>query len=131
VLSDAQIDEFAERGYLVVRQVVHGDVLDDAMQRIDQVTATEPPAHDKHGAHFYSLDTKDESALIAPLTSSPAFGLAEELAGLGTLKTSQQVQISLNIPPYSHRPGAPHIDTANIEPTRGPSAAPSPCWPGS
>jgi ectoine hydroxylase-related dioxygenase (phytanoyl-CoA dioxygenase family) len=120
MLSGAQIDEFAERGYLVVPQVVTGDILNSAIQRIDEVIAAEPPAEDKHGAHFYFLDTKDEPALIAPLTRSAAFGLSEELAGRGTLETPGQVQISLNIPPYSHRPGAPHIDAANAEPTGGP-----------
>ncbi|MBD2897914.1 hypothetical protein amrb99_68810 [Actinomadura sp. RB99] len=120
MLSDAQIDEFVKRGYIVVPQVVTGDVLDSAVQRIDEITAAAPPAADKRGAHFYFLDTEDEPALIAPLTGSPAFGLAEGLVGHGTLELPGQVQISLNIPPFSHRPGAPHIDAANAEPTGGP-----------
>ncbi|GAB2805368.1 hypothetical protein GCM10027176_07880 [Actinoallomurus bryophytorum] len=120
MLSDARINEFAERGYIVVPQVVPGDILDEATERIDKVTAADPPAGDKRGAHFHFLETKDEPALIAPLTGSPAFGLAEDLAGRGTLKVPWQVQIALNIPPYSHRPGGPHIDTANAEPTGGP-----------
>lgn len=120
VLSDAQINEFAERGYIVVPQVVPGDILENAARRIDKVAAADPPAEDERGAHFYFLKTKDEPALIAPLTSSPAFGLAEDLAGRGTLKVPWQVQIALNIPPYSHRPGGPHIDAANAEPTDGP-----------
>ncbi|HEU5023755.1 MAG TPA: phytanoyl-CoA dioxygenase family protein [Spirillospora sp.] len=120
MLSGAQIEEFAERGYLVLPQVVPGDILNSAMQRIDDVIADEPPAEDTRGAHFYFLRTKDEPVLIAPLMRSAAFGLAEELAGRGTLVTPGQVQISLNIPPYSHRPGAPHIDAANAEPTGGP-----------
>ena len=120
VLSDTQINEFAERGYIVVPQVVAGDILDKAAQRIDEVAAADPPAEDKRGAHFYFLETKDEPALTAPLTSSPAFGLAEDLAGRGTLELPWQVQVALNIPPYSHRPGGPHIDAANSEPTDRP-----------
>lgn len=120
MLSDAQIDEFAERGYVVVPQVVPSDVLDKAARRIDEVAAADPPADDKRGSHFYFLQTKDEPALLAPLTGSPAFGLAEDLAGRGTLKVPWQVQIALNISPYSHRPGGPHIDAANAEPTEGP-----------
>lgn len=120
VLSNTQIDEFAERGYIVVPQVVPGDILDKAAQRIEGVAATDPPAEDKRGAHFYFLDTKDEPALIAPLTDSPAFGIAEELAGRGTLEVPGQVQIALNIPPYPHRPGLPHIDASNAEPAEGP-----------
>ncbi len=121
MLSDKQINEFAERGYIVVPQVVPGTVLEKATQRIDQVTAADPPAGDKRGSHFYFLETKDEPALIAPLTSSPAFGFAEDLAGRGTLEIPWQVQIALNIPPYSHRPGGPHLDAANAEPTDSPN----------
>jgi hypothetical protein len=120
MLSDAQINEFAERGYIVVPQVVPGDLLDDASRRIDKVVAAGPPAADKRGAHFHFLEAKDEPALIAPLTGSPAFGLAEELAGHGSLEVPWQVQVALNIPPYSHRPGRPHIDAANPEPADGP-----------
>lgn len=120
MLSEAQIDEFAERGYIVVPQVVPGDILDEAARRIDKVTAADPPAEDERGPHFHFLKTKDEPALIAPLTGSPAFGLAEDLAGRGRLKVPWQVQVASNIPPYSHRPGGPHIDTSDAEPTGGP-----------
>jgi Phytanoyl-CoA dioxygenase (PhyH) len=120
VLSDAQIREFAERGYIVVPQVVPGDLLDEAAQRIDEVAAADPPAEDERGPHFYFLETKDEPALIAPLTGSPAFGLAEDLAGRGTLDVPWQVQVALNLPPYSHRPGGPHIDAAHAEPADEP-----------
>lgn len=123
MLSDTQINKFVERGYVVIPQVVPGDVLDQAVQRIDKVAAADPPAEDKRGPHFYFLETKHEPALIAPLTSSPAFDLAEDLTGPGTLKVPWQVQIALNIPPYSHRPGGPHIDTTNAEPTDRPIRA--------
>ena len=83
MLSDTQINEFAERGYLVVPHVVPVNILDNAAQRIEDVAAADPPPEDKRGAHFYFLQTKDEPALIAPLTGSPAFGLAEALAGRG------------------------------------------------
>ncbi|MFI1069547.1 phytanoyl-CoA dioxygenase family protein [Streptomyces puniciscabiei] len=119
-MSDRQIKEFAERGFVVVPQVVQGDVLDQAARRIDEVVAADPPDADQRGSHFYFLRTKDEPALMAPLTGSPAFGLAEELAGAGTLQVPWQVQVALNIPPYSHRPGRPHIDAGNPEPTGGP-----------
>ena len=120
MLSDAQVREFAERGYLVVPRVVPDGVLGQAARRIDEVTAAAPPAADKRGAHFYFLAAKDEPDLIAPLTGSPAFGLAGDLAGKGTLEIPGQVQVALNIPPYEHRPGLPHIDAANAEPTGGP-----------
>ena len=120
VLTDEQIDEFAERGFVIVPQVVPDDVLASAARRIDDLVAADPPPAGQTGSHFYFLETKDEPALLAPVTGSTAFGLAEELAGAGTLETPWQVQVALNIPPYSHRPGLPHIDAANAEPTDEP-----------
>jgi hypothetical protein len=120
VLSDGQVNEFAERGFVLVPQVVQEDVLARAARRVDEVVAADPPDGDKRGSHFYVLPSSDEPALIAPLTSSPAFGLAGELAGTGTLEVPSQVQIALNIPPYPHRPGVPHIDAASPEPSGGP-----------
>ena len=122
VLTDEQINEFAERGFVLVPQVVPGDVLAQAAGRIDELVAADPPLAGKTGNHFYFLETKDEPALLKPLTGSPltggtAFGLAGDLAGTGTLEIPRQVQVALNIPPYPHRPGGPHIDAANAEPT--------------
>ncbi len=120
MLTDAQIDEFAGRGFLVVPQVIPGYVLTQASRRIDEVVAANPPAADKRGQHFYFRPTADEPALLAPLTATSAFGLAEELTGARTLEVPGQVQVALNIPPYPHRPGIPHIDAANPEPTDEP-----------
>jgi hypothetical protein len=118
VLTDEQVDEFAERGFILVPQAVQGDRLRQASERIDAVVAADPPADDKRGNHFYFLETAGEPALIAPLTGGPAFGLARELAG--RLEVPWQVQVALNIPPFPHRPGIPHIDAANPEPTGEP-----------
>ena len=120
MLTDEQVNEFTERGFILIPRVVQGDVLDQAARRIDEVIAADPPDAGKRGSHFYFLEAKDEPALIAPLTGSAAFGLAAELTGTGTLETPWQVQVALNIPPYSHRPGGPHIDASNGEPTGEP-----------
>lgn len=120
VLTGRQIDEFTERGFVLVPQVVPGDVLEQAARRIDEVVTADPPAADKHGSHFYFLRTKDEPALLAPLTGSRAFALAEQLVGAGIPQVPWQVQVALNIPPFAHRPGRPHIDAGNPEPTGEP-----------
>ena len=96
VLTDEQINEFAERGFVLVPQVVRGSALARAVQRIDEVVAADPPAADKHGSHFYFLETKAEPALMAPLTRTAAFSLAEELAGAETLEISPFTSIFLN-----------------------------------
>jgi hypothetical protein len=120
VLTDEQINEFAERGFVLVPQVAQGEVLARAVQRIDDVAAADPPAAGKRGNHFYFLEARDEPTLMGPLTGSRAFGLAEELTGAGTLEIPWQVQVALNIPPYAHRPGIPHIDAPNPEPAGEP-----------
>ncbi len=120
MLTDAQVNEFAERGFVLVPQVVQDDVLARAAQRVDEVVAADPPAAGKRGSHFYFLETKAEPALMAPLVRTAAFSLAEELAGAATLEIPWQVQIALNIPPYRHRPGIPHIDAGHPEPTSEP-----------
>jgi len=119
-LNDEQVSEFAERGYIVIPGVVPADVLDRAFIRTDELVARNPPEADKRGPHFYFLETRDEPHLRAPLTDSPAFGLAEDLAGQGTLDVPGQVQVALNIPPFQHHPGRPHIDTSYAEPVDDP-----------
>ncbi len=120
MLTDEQVNEFAERGFVLVPQVVQGDVLAGADRRIDEIVTADPPGADRRGSHFYFLETKAEPSLMAPLGRTDAFGLAEELAGAETLEMPWQVQVALNIPPYSHRPGIPHIDAGNAEPTGEP-----------
>ena len=120
MLTDEQVREFAERGFLLIPRVVPPDVLASAGRRIDQIVAADPPAPETRGNHFYFLETRQETALAATLGDSPAFALAEQLTGAGTLVPPWQVQVALNIPPFSHRPGAPHIDTSHAEPIDGP-----------
>ena len=124
MLSEEQLKEFGERGFLVVPGVVAPEVVERARQRIDELIAAEPPAEGHVGNHFYFPKAADEPALIAPLTAAgpdgiSAFTHAEALADPGTLKVPWQVQVALNIPPFSHRPGAPHIDAQVAEPTPG------------
>lgn len=81
MLTEGQINEFAERGFVVIPQVVPAGVLDRANRRIDEITAADPPPEDTRGSHFYFPETKDEPALGEPLTGGPAFGLAHYLLG--------------------------------------------------
>jgi hypothetical protein len=62
VLSDTQINEFAERGYIVVPQVVPGNILDKAAQRIDKVD------HASHRNEFLQDTWLD----YEPIRSQPA-----------------------------------------------------------
>lgn len=119
-LTPEQIGHFAEYGYVVIPGVVPEDLVQAASARIDEIVAADPPAPETRGNHFYFPRIVDEPALGAPLLATPAFGLADALAGAGTLEAPWQVQIALNIPPFPHRPGRPHIDASNAEPVDAP-----------
>lgn len=121
MLTDQQADAFSRRGFVLIPQVVTGDPLAGANRRVDQLLASDPPPADRRGNHFYFLDAAGEPALMAPLTGTDASGLAGELAGAGTLEAPGQVQVALNIPPFDHRPGIPHIDSSVVEPAGEPN----------
>ena len=124
MLSNGQLKEFGERGYVVVPGVVAPEAVERANRRIDELVAADPPLEGHVGHHFYFPRAADEPALIGPLTEAGpdgvrAFGYEEALADAGLLEPPQQVQVALNIPPFPHRPGRPHIDAAISEPTPG------------
>jgi len=112
MLDREQVEQFAERGFLVLREVVPGDVVDAASRAIDELIARDPPGPDVRGPHNYIPWAADARALDALLMSSPAFGLAESLTGPGTLEVPWQMQVTLNIPPFPFRPGMHHLDGA-------------------
>jgi len=147
MLSRGQVEEFAERGFLVLPGVVPREAVAAAARAIDQLVEREPPGDDVRGPFSYFTGAARAPALAAPLLGSRAFGLAEALTGPGTLVAPGQVQVALNIPPYPHRPGMHHIDGFPPEPDgrpgtftmlagvlisdqRGPDAGNLWVWPG-
>ncbi len=120
MLDQEQLHEFAARGFVVVPQVIPSDLVAAASRTINALIERDPPGADVRGNHFYFLEAVTVPPLIALLTESPAFALAESLTGPGTLELPWQVQVALNIPPFSHRPGGHHIDGALTEPNGRP-----------
>jgi hypothetical protein len=116
VLEPGQVKEFAERGFLLLPGVVPTPVIAGATATIDRLVEAAPPAPDTRGPHNYFTETAAAPALLALLTGSPVFGLAEALTGPGTLDVPWQAQVALNIPPFPHRPGMHHLDGAPGEP---------------
>ena len=116
MLDQDQIREFAERGFVVVPQAIPEEVVARASRTIDTLIEREAPGPDVRGNHFYFPESVNAPSLIALLTESPAFSLAESLTRPGTLEVPWQVQVALNIPPFPHRPGMHHIDGAMPEP---------------
>jgi hypothetical protein len=116
MLNRGQRDEFAERGFLVLPQVIPPDVVDAASGAIDELIKRGPPGPQVRGPYNYFPEAGQAPALAALLTGSPAFGAAEALTGPGTLERPWQVQVALNIPPFPHRPGLHHLDGAPAGP---------------
>jgi phytanoyl-CoA dioxygenase PhyH len=92
--------------------VVPPDVVAAATSAFDELIKHGPPGPDVRGPFNYITDAVAAPALAALLTASPAYGLAESLTGPGTLERPWQMQVTLNIPPYPHRPGMHHLDGA-------------------
>ena len=147
VLSRGQVEEFAERGFLVLPGVVPRELVQAAARALDQLIEREPPGDDVRGPFNYFPEAARAPELAALLMRSRAFGLAEALTGPGTLVAPWQVQVALNIPPFPHRPGMHHIDGSPSEPDgrpgtftmlagvlmsgqRGPDAGNLWVWPG-
>src|SRR5215510_3407784 len=109
--TPAQMRAFAQRGYVVIPDVAPSRLRDGAMQDIDRMVDGDPPPADKHGFHFYWRDGLAASdPLLALLTDSPAHAMAAAMIRPLHLAVPTQVQVSLNIPPWRHRPGGPHLD---------------------
>jgi hypothetical protein len=104
---------FAEEGYVVVPQMAPTDLIDAARQEIENRIRQQPPAPEHRGPHFYFLVDALPEPLTALLFGSPAIAAAQSLIAPGKFEAPDHVQIALNIPPWPHRPGGPHVDGIN------------------
>ncbi len=112
MLSDTQLAEFAHTGYLVVPAVVSEPLLAAADAEIDELLAREPPPPE-HARQALLVLAAIAAAALRTLRwrDSGALPIAEELVAPDSLALIlDHIQIALNIPPYDHRPGGPHID---------------------
>jgi hypothetical protein len=63
------------------------------------------------GNHFYWLSSTDGGLLPALFYDTPLRGFAQSLVAPGEIEIAfNQLQVALNIPPFSHRPGGHHSD---------------------
>lgn len=111
MLTSEQLRCFAADGYLVVPSIVPEHLLAAADDEIVSVLRNDPPPPQTRGHHFYFLPPAHLPAAQDALCRSEALGIAEELVRPHRLEHGQgHIQIALNIPPYDHRPGGPHLD---------------------
>lgn len=112
VLTAGQIRTFAEAGWIVVSGLVTPDSLKALDHEVDWLISKNPPPDGHVGHHFYWRTPDECPALFGPLHGDRGIlALAGELVRDGGVEVAfDQAQVALNIPPYSHRPGRPHID---------------------
>jgi hypothetical protein len=119
VLSEEQLREFGDQGYLVLRSVVPERLLARVDAEIDALVAESPPPAGAVSNHSYFEPPWRLPASDAALRESPAIRLAEALVTPRTLDHGvDHIQVALNIPPFAHRPGAPHLDGHRPEQAR-------------
>src|SRR3954468_12119709 len=110
-LSESELREFGIREYVNVRDVIPPDMLAAASKAIDDLVDEQPPPDAHVGHHFYWLSTLDGGPLPALFNDTPVRSLAQSLIDPGEIEIAfTQVQVALNIPPFSHRPGGHHLD---------------------
>ena len=111
MLSDEQRRRFAADGFVLVPGVVDEALLRAADAEVDALLAATPPPVGTVGPLFHFLPPDRLPAADAALRDSGALDLADELVAPHRLGHAlDHIQVALNIPPYPHRPGAPHID---------------------
>jgi hypothetical protein len=84
--------------------------LDAARLEVKSLVAREPLPTGHHGPYSYFPASSEFPALCALLSESLALSAAESLIAPARFEAPEQVQISLNVPPFDHIPGGPHID---------------------
>lgn len=110
MLSASERERFARDGYVVVPGLVGGSELSAIQGAVDRLVAAAPPPDGLVGNHFYWPAAREAPALVAPLYRAGGVLAAAGSLASGLDLAFDQVQVALNIPPYSHRPGRPHID---------------------
>lgn len=100
MLSDDQLRQFGEEGYLVVRGVVPEELLGEIDNEIDALLVTDPPPEDTVGKHFWFLPPERLPAADAALRYSDALRSAGELVAPYRLYHNlDHIHIALNYPP--------------------------------
>jgi Phytanoyl-CoA dioxygenase (PhyH) len=114
-LSIDQLRGFGERGYVVVPRAVAPHFIAAAMAEIDRMIKQDPPPAEKRGFHFYWVnDLQAPNPLLSLLTDSGAADILSAFVEPLQLTMPSQAQVSLNIPPFRHRPGGPHLDGISV-----------------
>lgn len=111
MLNDEQLRAFARDGYVVVPGAVGEEYLAAAEAEAEATIAADLPPDGTVGPHFYFLPVERLAAADRALRASGALALGEQLVAPHDLDHAfDHIQLALNLPPFPHRPGIPHID---------------------
>ncbi|WP_405106767.1 phytanoyl-CoA dioxygenase family protein [Micromonospora sp. NBC_01405] len=110
VLTREQLEEFAERGYIVIPDVVPPDLIAAANAAVDEQVRARPPVEGHVGVVYRFQQLEEAPVLAALLRDTSAFSLAEGLTGNGALEFPETVQTALTYPPFKDAREKPHID---------------------
>ncbi|HEX8070226.1 MAG TPA: phytanoyl-CoA dioxygenase family protein [Pyrinomonadaceae bacterium] len=110
VLDRRQRQTFAELGYVVVPRVVSQSATDAARRAVAHLVTQESPPAGHSGPYFYNVPGAPPEHLRALLCDGLPQATAAALIAPGRFDAPEQIQVSLNIPPFDHRPGGPHVD---------------------
>jgi hypothetical protein len=105
---------FREQGYLVVPGVLSEDQIATGRKMVAAALEKQPPEPGHVGSHFVWPRFKDGPHPLLDFYSETVAPLAAELVRpeLG-VDEPDFAQIATTIPPWSHRPGGPHVDGVN------------------
>ena len=112
-LSEGDLRHFGQAGYLIVPDVVPEDLLRTADDEIDQLVKTVAPDEGSGGpgANLWFRPRAELPGCDGALRGSGALDIANELvAPLELDHAFDHIQVATTVPPWSHVPGAPHID---------------------
>jgi hypothetical protein len=112
VLTDQQVQSFAERGFVVVPGLVAPEDCNVVEAEVDRLLGEQAVPENHVGSHFI-WRTSSESPSLFEVLDRPfgILGAATDLVRPNEVEVAfDQVQVAFNIPPYDHRPGRPHID---------------------
>ncbi|TCC38113.1 phytanoyl-CoA dioxygenase [Kribbella speibonae] len=110
-ISDAQLSTFRDQGYVVVPGVLTDAQIATGRELVAAALEKEPPADGHVGHHFAWPRFEDGADPLLDFYRDTVAGLAAELIRpeLGVDQPGF-AQIATTIPPWSHRPGSPHVD---------------------
>ena len=105
---------FREQGYLVVPGVLSEEQIATGRKLVAAELEKEPPQPGQVGIHYAWPRFEDGPHPLLDFYSETVAPLAAELVRpeLG-VDDPDFAQIATTIPPWSHRPGAPHVDGVN------------------